>query len=58
MVPFTILAVVVAMDRSWYTAIPIYICTVVSLLASAVLWTFGGELAHAAGAVRGADVHA
>ena len=45
MVPFTILAIVVAMDRSWLTAVPFYGCTVISVLASAVLWTFGGEFA-------------
>ena len=45
MVPFTILAVVVAMDRSWLTAIPFYGCTVAAVLACGVLWTFGGEFA-------------
>ena len=44
MVPFTILAVV-AMGRSWLTAIPFYGCTFTAVLTGAVLWTFGTEFA-------------
>jgi len=45
MVPFTVLVFAIGISRSWYDAIPFYASTLASILATAVLWTFGAEFA-------------
>ncbi len=45
MIPYTALTFAVGIDHSWYSAVPFYAAAIAAVLATGVIWLFGGEFA-------------